>query len=201
LFAVSKRLIDIWCRGTELNCRHQPFQGCALPTELPRHAGRLPLLPSSSHEIKEATTAYSLDWHCDTRTVAGIIRSWRESRQRNSPLNRERAVLSKRITLVGDCNRCGVCCEVEESDGVTLRCENLEVLGPIGQPWASKCRAYLTRYDGMPIRLYDIRTGQLSEDEFICPKNSPADSQAETETILSHGIGLGCSLTVMEKEN
>src|SRR5438034_10588788 len=26
-----------WCRGTELNCRHQPFQGCALPTELPRH--------------------------------------------------------------------------------------------------------------------------------------------------------------------
>src|ERR1041385_7754510 len=28
----------LWCRGTELNCRHQPFQGCALPTELPRHA-------------------------------------------------------------------------------------------------------------------------------------------------------------------
>ncbi len=27
-----------WCRGTESNCRHQPFQGCALPTELPRHA-------------------------------------------------------------------------------------------------------------------------------------------------------------------
>ena len=26
-----------WCRGTESNCRHQPFQGCALPTELPRH--------------------------------------------------------------------------------------------------------------------------------------------------------------------
>jgi hypothetical protein len=29
-----------WCRGTELNCRHQPFQGCALPTELPRHGLR-----------------------------------------------------------------------------------------------------------------------------------------------------------------
>ncbi|MCC2643483.1 MAG: putative Phage integrase [Nitrospira sp.] len=27
----------LWCRGTESNCRHQPFQGCALPTELPRH--------------------------------------------------------------------------------------------------------------------------------------------------------------------
>ena len=28
----------MWCRGTESNCRHQPFQGCALPTELPRHS-------------------------------------------------------------------------------------------------------------------------------------------------------------------
>ena len=31
----------LWCRGTESNCRHQPFQGCALPTELPRHSGRI----------------------------------------------------------------------------------------------------------------------------------------------------------------
>src|SRR5207247_8783211 len=35
-----------WCRGTELNCRHQPFQGCALPTELDRKSTRL----NSSHE-------------------------------------------------------------------------------------------------------------------------------------------------------
>jgi hypothetical protein len=33
----SKMSNEEWCRGTELNCRHQPFQGCALPTELPRH--------------------------------------------------------------------------------------------------------------------------------------------------------------------
>src|SRR5207245_2871547 len=26
----------MWCRGTESNCRHQVFQTCALPTELPR---------------------------------------------------------------------------------------------------------------------------------------------------------------------
>jgi integrase len=32
--------LESWCRGTELNCRHQPFQGCALPTELPRHGSR-----------------------------------------------------------------------------------------------------------------------------------------------------------------
>ena len=108
--------------------------------------------------------------------------------------------MSKRIVLVGDCNQCGACCEVE-SEGATLRCENLEVLGPIGQPRASKCRAYQTRYDGMPIRLYDIRTGQLSEDDYICPKNSPANSQAETETILSQGIGRGCSLSVMEEDD
>ncbi len=27
-----------WCRGTESNCRHQVFQTCALPTELPRRS-------------------------------------------------------------------------------------------------------------------------------------------------------------------
>ncbi len=108
--------------------------------------------------------------------------------------------LSKRIILVGECNQCGVCCEVE-SDGATLRCENLEVLGPIGQPWASRCRAYQTRYDGMPIQLYDIRTGRFSEDEFVCAKNSPQNRHAETETILNHGIGRGCSLSVIEKDD
>src|SRR5437016_9470229 len=41
-----------WCRGTKLNCRHQPFQGCALPTELPRHLAKFILVPSSSPEIK-----------------------------------------------------------------------------------------------------------------------------------------------------
>ena len=107
--------------------------------------------------------------------------------------------MSKRIVLVGDCNQCGACCEME-SEGVTLRCENLEVLGPIGQPEASRCRAYQTRYDDMPIRMYDIRTGQLVEDDFACAKNSPANRHAETETILSQGIGRGCSLTVAEEE-
>src|SRR5207253_5316764 len=34
---MRERAMGTWCRGTELNCRHQPFQGCALPTELPRH--------------------------------------------------------------------------------------------------------------------------------------------------------------------
>ena len=103
--------------------------------------------------------------------------------------------MSKHIELVGDCNRCGACCEVE-SYGTTLRCEYLEVLGSTGQPWASRCRAYQTRYDGMPIQLYDIRTGRLIMDS-LCAKNSPA----ETEAILSRGVGRGCSLSVTQEED
>ena len=98
--------------------------------------------------------------------------------------------MSTHIALEGECNRCGACCEVE-SWGMTLRCENLEMLGLIGQLGASRCRAYQTRYDGMPIRLYDIRTGRRVMDS-LCAKNS----RAETEAILSQGIGRGCSLSV-----
>ena len=38
-FLMLVKRIGRWCRGTELNRRRQPFQGCALPPELPRHAG------------------------------------------------------------------------------------------------------------------------------------------------------------------
>ena len=100
--------------------------------------------------------------------------------------------MSTRIALAGECNRCGACCEVERW-GMTLRCEHLEVLGLIGQPGASRCRAYQTRYDGMPIQLYDIRTGRRVMDS-LCAKNS----QAETDAILSQGIGRGCSLSVAQ---
>ena len=103
--------------------------------------------------------------------------------------------MSEHSALVGDCNRCGVCCEVE-SYGMTLRCENLEVHGSIGQPWVSRCRAYQTRYDGMPIQLYDIRTGRLIRNS-ICAHNS----RAETEAILDRGIGRGCSLSVTKEDD
>ncbi len=103
--------------------------------------------------------------------------------------------MSHHIALVGDCNRCGVCCEVE-SFGRTLRCANLEVIGSLGQPGASRCRAYQTRYEGMPIQLYDIRTGRLIRNS-ICAKNSPG----ETDAILSRGIGRGCSLSVAKADD
>ena len=114
---------------------------------------------------------------------------------RHSVFGAGEADLSKPIALVGDCNQCGVCCEVE-SYGMALRCENLEVLGAIGQPWTSRCRAYQTRYDGMPIQLYDIRTGRRIRNS-ICAKNS----RAETEAILNQGIGRGCSLSVTKEDD
>src|SRR3989442_13865289 len=33
---------EMWWPGTELNPRRQPFQGCALPPELPGHVGSRP---------------------------------------------------------------------------------------------------------------------------------------------------------------
>jgi hypothetical protein len=35
------QVIENWWPGTELNRRRQPFQGCALPPELPGHVPRL----------------------------------------------------------------------------------------------------------------------------------------------------------------
>jgi hypothetical protein len=32
---------EMWWPGTELNRRRQPFQGCALPAELPGHDARV----------------------------------------------------------------------------------------------------------------------------------------------------------------
>ena len=34
---ISYNLLKTWWPGTELNRRRQPFQGCALPPELPGH--------------------------------------------------------------------------------------------------------------------------------------------------------------------
>ncbi len=39
-----------WWAGAELNCRHQDFQSCALPTELPARHGREGLEPEAERE-------------------------------------------------------------------------------------------------------------------------------------------------------
>jgi hypothetical protein len=38
---ISSNLLKTWWPGTELNRRRQPFQGCALPPELPGHPDEL----------------------------------------------------------------------------------------------------------------------------------------------------------------
>ena len=45
------KLLKTWWPGTELNRRRQPFQGCALPPELPGHVFRLRLCAGSEFGI------------------------------------------------------------------------------------------------------------------------------------------------------
>lgn len=52
----------LWCRGTESNCRHQPFQGCALPTELPRHSGRILERGSCLQDHRQKINSSSWTW-------------------------------------------------------------------------------------------------------------------------------------------
>ena len=47
LFGGDDRLM-LWWPGTESNRRRQPFQGCALPTELPGHFGWVTYIRASS---------------------------------------------------------------------------------------------------------------------------------------------------------
>jgi len=49
--------------------------------------------------------------------------------------------------IFGECNQCGVCC----FNGLA-HCENLEIIGIPGEPGATRCKAYATRYHRMPIR-------------------------------------------------
>src|SRR5216683_5424323 len=37
IFLIEVKCFEMWWPGTELNRRRQPFQGCALPPELPGH--------------------------------------------------------------------------------------------------------------------------------------------------------------------
>ncbi len=90
------------------------------------------------------------------------------------------------IDLVGECNRCGLCC-APEKNGVRWRCANL-IGEDIGQPMATSCSKYSERFDGMPIDLEDPNGNRIKG---ICRK----DSMAETVAIIENGVGKGCSLT------
>lgn len=94
--------------------------------------------------------------------------------------------------LTGDCNRCGLCCEVKAKSGESYRCEHLEVYGIIGEPEATMCGKRSSRYDMMPIRLVD-QNGFKTVFAAYCGLGSPL----EIARIITF-IGKGCSLQLAE---
>lgn len=87
--------------------------------------------------------------------------------------------------LVGECNRCGLCCY----DG-DLRCNYLAVK-MLGMPGGTTCTVYANRYPGMPIMLVD-GTGKVAALA-QCAHGTPTDDME----IMAKGIGKGCSLKVV----
>ncbi len=93
--------------------------------------------------------------------------------------------MTGQIRLVGDCNRCGLCCLP-----FGYRCINLIISKPLGEPQATKCAVYSHRWDGMPIMLLDTEGNIVGHSK--CHKGCPM----EIEAILEKGIGRGCSMEV-----
>ena len=85
------------------------------------------------------------------------------------------------MKLIGDCNRCGLCC----TDGEFV-CRNLQIDTTLGAPYSTRCMAYDVRYDGMPIL---GRNAQGQTKTGVCRKDS-----AEETKIIVPWIGKGCSL-------
>lgn len=86
-----------WCRGTESNCRHQPFQGCALPTELPRH-------DTGAHFRKVVDdTAEAV---IGSRPIERIVRTFRDDEgavthdSSHRPVNTAVVILRRRFPVV-----------------------------------------------------------------------------------------------------
>ena len=102
--------------------------------------------------------------------------------------------LAGSVRLVGECNRCGLCCQGTTPEGLRWICEHLayDPHALMGAPWATFCRVYAERVDGMAITL---RVEDGTRVEGVCRK----DSVEETALILHH-IGQGCSLQVAPRE-
>src|SRR6202167_5686459 len=49
---IGRNCYGMWWPGTELNRRRQPFQGCALPPELPGHVFRDPLISQTTKLVR-----------------------------------------------------------------------------------------------------------------------------------------------------
>lgn len=84
--------------------------------------------------------------------------------------------------LQGTCNRCGLCCTPNG-----LRCHYLEIEAKIGEPYASRCKVYKTRFPGMTIFL--LSGSGVVEAVGACTHGSPEDDK-----VIRPFIGKGCSL-------
>ena len=62
-FTGIAKCLKRWWPGTELNRRRQPFQGCALPPELPGHAGS-PLGCRDPGRLGPTPTYPGTAWNC-----------------------------------------------------------------------------------------------------------------------------------------
>ena len=69
MFLVATKSFKMWWPGTDLNRRRQPFQGCALPPELPGH-----FLPTSCTALstKRLTAVFAVHW---ALSLGGMPRS------------------------------------------------------------------------------------------------------------------------------
>ena len=92
-----------------------------------------------------------------------------------------------RLVLEGQCNKCGLCC-APIIDGDRWACENLAQIATLGQPEATYCRVYASRYDGMPINL-------VHPDGRLEPARCTKGTEEESRAIMNSGFARGCSLT------
>ena len=103
------------------------------------------------------------------------------------------AQFKTQLKLVGECNRCGLCCTATKN-GKTLYCHNLQRTAPVGVPGASFCKAYALRYPGMPIMMYD-NLGSI-QSLGVCSHGSGIDGEN-----IAEWIGKGCSLRIDNGNN
>lgn len=87
--------------------------------------------------------------------------------------------------LKGHCNQCGLCCFT-----AGMRCINLIITDTPGQPMATKCALWSTRFNGMHI--FFIRPDSTIGGEGRCE----VESLQGDVNIIERGIGNGCSLEI-----
>src|SRR5271170_2552635 len=74
ILPIGVKCFEMWWPGTELNRRRQPFQGCALPPELPGHFPFAQLCPQND---------WRPIWPC--RFCSSYLRShWRDAAKQNN---------------------------------------------------------------------------------------------------------------------